>query len=51
MLITFYYLYLNIKNKMQKWFYNEPQITILETIVETTEESESSEKYDYNKYN
>ena len=54
MLITFYYLYLNIKNKMHQWFYNEPEpkIIVLQTIIEETEESESDSdaKYDYNKY-
>ena len=51
MLRQLYWWYLNIKMRVQELFYNEPKIRILETIIETTEDSESSEKYDYNKYN
>ena len=51
MLSQLYWWYLNLKIRVQHFFYNEPMPKVLETIIETTEESESSEKYDYNKYN
>ena len=51
MLMTLYYLYLNIKLRLQNWYNPDKQPTNLETIFEKTEPSDSSnDRYDYNKY-
>lgn len=49
MLIRLYYLYQNLKLRLQNWFYNEQEWSESESKLETI--VEETERYDYNKYN